>query len=211
MNDLLFQNFSTVQNNLQPGMTGINLGESSAPDTIVPTSFFSLLSNPGPAVTQITPPVSGAHLLSFTLDDAVTFTPGGGNISTINGFGDTVQFPAGSVVLAIYDDKSGSYTLTGISNALGVADGNGDPHRLILAGQFTLGGTNPSNLDLPNGFVVQSAQFNPKVTTTGTGITFTCTHDNQTGTLIPVYAWDKDGDAATDTPVVDFIVYGYFD
>ncbi len=61
-NDLLFQNFSTVQNQNQPKPNTI-----ASTTTIAPSTFFTFVSGTIDIAT-ITPPVTGQHMLvlSFT-------------------------------------------------------------------------------------------------------------------------------------------------
>ena len=64
MSDALFQNFSTVQSNLQPGPTTV-----ASTTTIVPQSFITLVSGTIDVAT-ITPPVTGQHELVLVFTDA---------------------------------------------------------------------------------------------------------------------------------------------
>ena len=67
MSDLLFQNFSTVQSNQQPGPTTV-----VAAATLTPQSLITFVSGTT-AVATIVPPVTGQHLLFLVFTDA---TPG---------------------------------------------------------------------------------------------------------------------------------------
>jgi hypothetical protein len=59
MADIDFQNFSTVQSNLQPQPVTV-----AASTTLAPTTFLTFITGTT-AVNQITPPVSGTHLLAL--------------------------------------------------------------------------------------------------------------------------------------------------
>ncbi len=67
MSDALFQNFSTVQNNLQP--TPVTL---AAATTIAPSTLLTIVSGTA-QIGTITPPVTGQHLLFLVFTDV---TPG---------------------------------------------------------------------------------------------------------------------------------------
>ncbi len=99
--DLNFQNISTVANNLQPKPVTI-----AAATTIAPTTFLTFISGTT-AITTITPPVTGAHLLAFVF---TTTTPGTvgttGNIS----IGSTT-IAQNRVVLLAYDPLTAKYYL----------------------------------------------------------------------------------------------------
>lgn len=63
MSDANFQNFSTVQNNLQP------MPQTLAADTTVaPLSFLTYFTGTV-AIKTITPPVTGVHMLIFVHTD----------------------------------------------------------------------------------------------------------------------------------------------
>lgn len=62
--DLNFQNLSTVQNSLQPKPVTI-----ASAATIAPTSFPTFVTGTVPVAT-ITPPVTGAHMLSLIFTNA---------------------------------------------------------------------------------------------------------------------------------------------
>lgn len=64
MSDALFQNFSTVQSNLQPGPVTV-----ASTTTIVPKGFITLVSGTIDVAT-ITPPVTGQHELVLVFTDA---------------------------------------------------------------------------------------------------------------------------------------------
>ncbi len=71
MSDSLFQNLSTVQNNLQP--TPITV---TAAATISPQGFITVLTG-NTAVGTINPPVTGQHLLCIVPGTTTGFTTGG--------------------------------------------------------------------------------------------------------------------------------------
>lgn len=75
MADLDFQNFSTVQSSLQPMPATI-----ASAATIAPTGFITVVSGTA-AVVNITPPVSGAHMLVIIPSGAFTMTAAG-NLAT---------------------------------------------------------------------------------------------------------------------------------
>lgn len=64
MSDLLFQNISTVQNNLQPGPRTV-----ASTTTIAPDTFLTLVSGTIDVAT-VTPPVTGSHLLCLVFTNA---------------------------------------------------------------------------------------------------------------------------------------------
>lgn len=66
MSDLLHQNFSTVQSQLQPMPVTM-----AAATTIAPTTFITLLTGTT-SIGTITPPVSGQHMLCLIQTDAAT-------------------------------------------------------------------------------------------------------------------------------------------
>lgn len=67
MSDLLFQNFSTVQSQLQPLPVSM-----AAATTIAPSTLLTILSGTAQLAT-ITPPVTGQHMLFLVFTDT---TPG---------------------------------------------------------------------------------------------------------------------------------------
>ena len=73
MSDLNFQDLSTVQNNAQLGVRTI-----ASAATIAPTGFMTVVSGVA-AIGNITPPVSGAHMLVLIPSGAFT-TVATGNI-----------------------------------------------------------------------------------------------------------------------------------
>jgi hypothetical protein len=60
MADLLFQNFSTVQSNLQPQPQTI-----ATAATIAPQGFLTFVTGTAATLATITPPVTGVHMLCF--------------------------------------------------------------------------------------------------------------------------------------------------
>ena len=74
MSDLNFQELSTVQSNLQQGVKTI-----ASAATIAPTTFLTVITGTTQLV-NITPPVTGAHMLVFIFPDAMGAMSTGGNI-----------------------------------------------------------------------------------------------------------------------------------
>ena len=98
MSDLLFQQLSTVQNNLQPTSTRI-----AAAATIAPTTFITFVSGTTNVAT-ITPPVTGNHQLVLIFTNA---SPGD-ILTTGNCIGTTN--PAQNIpVLLFYDTVAAKY------------------------------------------------------------------------------------------------------
>lgn len=96
--DLNFQNISTVQNNLQPKPVTM-----AAAATITPTTFLTFLTGTT-QVANITPPVTGTHLLALVFTNA---NPGAFlNSGNINSTKDPAQ---NELVLLVYDPISGDY------------------------------------------------------------------------------------------------------
>lgn len=98
MSDLNFQNISTVQSNLQPQPITI-----TAAATIAPTTFMTILSG-NTAVSTITPPVTGTHMLCIVPGTTTGFTTGG------NVVGGTTT-TASRATLLVYNPITGNYTL----------------------------------------------------------------------------------------------------
>lgn len=71
MPDLNFQDLSTVQNIAQVGVRTI-----ASAALIAPTTFMTIVSGVA-AIVNITPPVSGAHMLVFIPSGAWTTTTAG--------------------------------------------------------------------------------------------------------------------------------------
>ena len=99
MPDLDFQNFSTVQSNLQPTPTTI-VGTA----TIAPTTLITVLT--GTVVTAtITPPLTGAHMLVLIYVSGTATTVVGSNIAN------AVVPAANTPVLAFYNPVTKKYYL----------------------------------------------------------------------------------------------------
>lgn len=98
--DLLFQNLSTVQSELQPTPVTI-----TAAATIAPTTFLSDIEG-STAVSTITPPIAGVHMLAFIAGGTTGFTTGG------NVVGGTTTVDE-SIYLFIYNPVSATYHIVG--------------------------------------------------------------------------------------------------
>lgn len=98
MPDLNFQNFSTVQNLGQPSPVTL-----TAAATIAPTSFITILSG-NTAVSTITPPVTGQHMLCIVPGTTTGFTTGG------NVTGGTTT-TASRAVLLVFNPATAAYTV----------------------------------------------------------------------------------------------------
>jgi hypothetical protein len=66
MSDLLHQNFSTVQSNVQPNPATI-----ASAATIAPSTFITFLTGTT-SIATVTPPVSGQHMLCLISTDSGT-------------------------------------------------------------------------------------------------------------------------------------------
>jgi hypothetical protein len=99
MSDLNFQDLSTVQNSLQPGSTSI-----AGAATIAPTTFMTFITGTGTAITTITPPVTGNHMLILIFTNATPNTLAtGGNIQR-------AVTPTQNIPVALYYNKyTGNY------------------------------------------------------------------------------------------------------
>lgn len=104
MPDLNFQDLSTVQSGLQPKPVTL-----VAAATIAPTTFLTILTG-ATAVTTITPPVTGTHMLCIVPGGATGFAAGG------NVVGGTTTV-AGRACLLVYNPAAGTYTA--VSGATG--------------------------------------------------------------------------------------------
>jgi hypothetical protein len=104
MSDLLFQNLSTVQSNVQPTPVTV-----TAAATIAPTTFLTRLSG-NTAVATITPPVSGCHMLAIIPGTTTGFTSSG----NVTGGTTTV---ANRVYLFVYDPVAAKYYLVSSSTS----------------------------------------------------------------------------------------------
>ena len=101
MPDVNFQDLSTVQSGLQPKPVTI-----ASAATIAPSTFISIISGAA-AVVNITPPVSGAHMLVLIPAAAATWTTtAAGNIDKA-----LSAVVAGVPVLAFYNPLTGKYTV----------------------------------------------------------------------------------------------------
>jgi hypothetical protein len=98
MSDLDFQNFSTVQSNLQQKPNTI-----ASAATVAPVNFLSLISGTT-AIATVTPPVTGAHMLCmiFTTTTPVAFTTTG---NIINVATPTLNLP----VFLVYNPNTAKY------------------------------------------------------------------------------------------------------
>lgn len=100
MADIDFQNLSTVQSNLQPKPVTI-----AASTTIAPTTFLTFITGTT-AVNQITPPVTGTHMLAlaFTATNPAAF----GTTGNIFNSGVTPG-TSSRVTFLVYDPASAKY------------------------------------------------------------------------------------------------------
>lgn len=100
--DLNFQNMSTVQNSLQPGAKTI-----AAATTIAPTTLLTKLTG-ATALSIITPPVTGDHVLYLVSVDGVIVIGTGGNV--LVGYSTVLNRP----IALIYDSKQGKYYVAAV-------------------------------------------------------------------------------------------------
>lgn len=98
MSDLQFQDLSTVQSDKQQKPVTL-----TAAATIAPTTFLTVLSG-NTAVSTITPPVTGTHMLCIVPGTTTGFTTGG------NVVGGTTT-TASRAVLLVYNPLTGNYTV----------------------------------------------------------------------------------------------------
>jgi hypothetical protein len=98
MPDLNFQDLSTVQSGLQPKPVTV-----TAAATIAPTTFLTLLTG-ATAVTTITPPVTGTHMLCIVPGGATGFAAGG----NVTGGTTTV---ASRACLLVFNPATNGYTV----------------------------------------------------------------------------------------------------
>lgn len=97
-NDLLFQNFSTVQSGLQPKPNTV-----AAATTIAPSTFLTFVSGTT-QVGTITPPVTGQHMLALCF----TATTPGTTLTTGNIL--TAYAPVQNrPVFLVYDPNQAKY------------------------------------------------------------------------------------------------------
>jgi len=103
MSDLLNANWKFGQNNLQPMPTTL-----AAAASIVPTTLITYLTGTT-AVTNITPPVTGAHVLVLVFTNAAPggLTSGGGGTgaAVLKTFAAVQNVP----VLCFYDPAANQY------------------------------------------------------------------------------------------------------
>lgn len=105
MPDLEFQNISTVHSQLQPKPQTI-----ASAATVTPSTFLSVVTGTV-AIANVTPPVSGAHLLCmvFTTTTPVAFTTTG-NIAN-------VATPSTNIpVFLVYNPVTGKYNVGVLKN-----------------------------------------------------------------------------------------------
>lgn len=101
MPDLDFQNLSTVQNNLQQKPLTI-----ASAALIAPQTFITVVSG-AVAIVNITPPVTGAHMLVLIPAAAATWTTtSAGNIDKA-----LAAVVAGVPVLAFFNPITNKYTV----------------------------------------------------------------------------------------------------
>lgn len=96
MADVNFQDFSSVQSNLQPKPTTI-----ASATTVAPTTCLTFISGTA-AIVTVTPPVSGFHILYFWPLAAFTMTTAG-NINA------ALTAAIGSPVMLFYDPILNKY------------------------------------------------------------------------------------------------------
>ena len=96
--DLLHQNFATVQSKLQPAPVTV-----TAAATIAPTTFITVVSG-NTAIQTITPPVTGSHMLCIIPGTTTGFTTGG----NVSGGTTTV---ASRAYLFVYNPITATYYL----------------------------------------------------------------------------------------------------
>lgn len=97
--DLNFQNFSTVQSKLQIGPVTL-----AAATTVAPSTLVTILSGTTD-VAQITPPVSGQHMLVLVFNNAAP----GDILTTGNVLIGTTTVTTNVPVFAIYNPNLGKY------------------------------------------------------------------------------------------------------
>jgi hypothetical protein len=98
MSDALFQQLSTVQSGAQPVPAII-----TAAATIAPQTFLSFIEG-NTAISTITPPVSGCHMLCIVAGTTTGFTTGGNVVGATT----TVDERA---YLFVYDPVTANYFL----------------------------------------------------------------------------------------------------
>ena len=100
MPDLNFQDFSTVQSGLQQKPVTV-----ASAATIVPVSFLTILTG-NVAVVNITPPLSGLHMLAVQFAGTAGVTAAG-NIAT------ATASVVGQIMLLIYNPNTAKYVPAG--------------------------------------------------------------------------------------------------
>src|SRR5262245_34551811 len=98
MPDVQFQDLSTVQSAVQAKPVTI-----TAAATIAPSTFLTILSG-NTAVSTITPPVTGSHMLAIIPGTTTGFTTGG----NVSGGTTTVS---GRVYLFVWNPLTNTYSL----------------------------------------------------------------------------------------------------
>ena len=101
MPDALFQNFSTVQSNLQPTPVTV-----AAAATLNPTTFLTKVTGTT-AVNIVTPPVTGTHVLAlmFTATNPAAFgTTGNIDVTAV-----TTPATNSGITLMVYDPLTKKY------------------------------------------------------------------------------------------------------
>ena len=101
MPDIAFQDISTVQSSLQPKPVTV-----AAATIIAPSTFITFITGTT-AVNQITPPVSGSHMLAlvFTATNPAAFgTTGNINVTAV-----TTPGTNSRVTLMFYDPVQAKY------------------------------------------------------------------------------------------------------
>ncbi len=100
--DLNFQNISSVQSSLQLGAKTI-----ASATTIAPTTMLSKITG-STALSIITPPVTGDHVLWFVTVDGAIVIGTGGNV--LVGYTTILNRP----IALIYDSKQAKYYIQSI-------------------------------------------------------------------------------------------------
>jgi len=101
MADVDFQNISTVQSQLQPKPVTV-----AAATTIAPSTFLTLITGTT-AVNQITPPVTGSHMLAlcFTATNPSAFgTTGNIDVTAV-----TTPLTNSRITFMIYNPNTAKY------------------------------------------------------------------------------------------------------
>ena len=96
MPDLLFQQFSTVQSSAMPAPATV-----ASAATIAPTGFLTNITGTA-AIVNITPPVSGAHMIALLPAAAFTTTAAGNIAKASTGV-------VNQILLLVYNPVTGKY------------------------------------------------------------------------------------------------------